>query len=205
MSATRLKNTTMNEPITETITEKAGPNLDAREAKKLAQRIADHFEGSARKAKEGRFIEGQARKVIAEIYALSNTDQLPSSSLEDFLNSWLKRKEIEAGEKTFLRYGVVVEQFLKRLGTKSGLDLSHITSKEVTDFRDSLAGRLSANTVNFSIKVLRAVVAEFPGVRLWDPIDEFCDAESCYAMRNGIAQYSDDNHISGKMSAAKSG
>ena len=58
--------------------------LDRSEAKRLAQRIADHFEDSARVARTGQFTEGQARKVIADIYAKSNRDALPSSTIRDF-------------------------------------------------------------------------------------------------------------------------
>jgi peptidoglycan/LPS O-acetylase OafA/YrhL len=35
-----------------------------------------------------------------------------------------------------------------------------------------------------------------PGVRLVDPARTFCDAENCYAARNGVAYYMDDNHLS---------
>lgn len=74
----------------------------------------------------------------------------------DFLTVWLKRKESEAGGKTTRRYAVVVGQFLKSLGTKSKSDLTLLASREVTKFRDDQAGRLSPNTANFSLKVLRA-------------------------------------------------
>ncbi len=99
--------------------------LDVRESRRLAQRIADAFEDTARLGKAGQLIDTQARKTIADIYALSNREQLASSNIRDFFNSWLKSKEIEADEKTAARYAVVVEQFLEFLGNRAGRDVAH--------------------------------------------------------------------------------
>ena len=132
--------------------------LNARDAKRLAQRIADKYDDAAREARHGRFIESQARTVIADIFTIANKDQLPSSTTQDFCRSWLKRKELEAGEKTHIRYGIAIEQFLDFLGSKSAFDLSRITHREITAFRDDLAKRVTANTVNVSLKILRAAL-----------------------------------------------
>ncbi|HZL43068.1 MAG TPA: hypothetical protein VFD66_07280, partial [Verrucomicrobiae bacterium] len=59
---------------------KTEDSLDARETKRLAQRIANHFEEAGREARAGRLTELQARKVIADIYALGNRDALQSST-----------------------------------------------------------------------------------------------------------------------------
>src|SRR4051812_23713407 len=61
-----------------------GGSLDAREARRLAQRIAEAYEDAAREAKAGRLIESQARKVIADIYQLAHQEELSSSTAEDF-------------------------------------------------------------------------------------------------------------------------
>ncbi len=133
-------------------TQRSTKSTDRREA----QRIANQFEDSATAARSGRFIEAQARKVIADIYALANSDQLPSSTAKDFFASWLKRKEIEAGEKTHQRYGIVVGHFLAALGSKTAGQITHVTHREVAAFRDEYSKRVSANTVNTSLKILRA-------------------------------------------------
>src|SRR5262245_38331240 len=72
-----------------TITEdaKADGALGAREAKRLAQRIATHFEDTGREARAGRLTELQARKVIADIYTLGNKDTLQSSTIKDYCES----------------------------------------------------------------------------------------------------------------------
>ena len=135
-------------------TQRSTKATDRREA----ERIANKFEDASKDAREGRLIEGQARKVIADIYSIGNKDKLPSSTVKEFFDSWLKRKELEAGETTNVRYGIVAEQFLKFLGSKSASDISHITSREITAFRDELAKRLAANTVNFAVKAIRAAL-----------------------------------------------
>jgi len=123
-----------------------------------AQRIANHFEDAASQGRERRLTESRARKVIADIYALANRGTLPSSTVRDFFASWLKRKELEAGEKTHIRYGITTRQFLEFLGPRADQDLSHLTSRDVADFRDELAEKLTPGTVNTSLKILRAAL-----------------------------------------------
>jgi integrase len=132
-------------------TQRSTKSTDRREA----QRIANQFEDAGKAGRQGRFIESQARKVIADIYALANTDQLPSSTAKDFFASWLKRKELEAGEKTHARYGIAVERFLEVLGSKATGQLTHVTHREIAAFRDHYAKCVSANTVNTCLKILR--------------------------------------------------
>ncbi len=124
--------------------------------RKEAQRIANKYEDAAVESRSGRLLEGQARKVIAEIFAIGNRDQLPSSTTQDFCRSWLKRKELEAGDKTHIRYRVTIEQFLKFLGSKATFEITRITRREIMEFRDSMAERVSANTVNVNLKIVRA-------------------------------------------------
>lgn len=42
---------------------------------------------------------------------------------------------------------------------------------------------------------------DLDGVRVWDPIDEFCDDRLCYAQRDGLVMYSDHNHIAPRKAA----
>jgi integrase len=128
--------------------------------KREAQRIANSFEDASREGRRGRFTEFQARKVIAEIYAISNRDQLASSTIEDFFKAWLKRKEIEATQKTHERYRTAINHVLGFLGAKVHNDITHLSSKEITLFRDSLAEKLSAASVNTTLKILRTALSQ---------------------------------------------
>jgi integrase len=128
--------------------------------KRQAQRIANDFEDAADEARAGRLTEARARKTIADIFAIGNKDALPSSNVKDYLESWLKRKELEAGETTHARYAVICRQFLDYLGAKAKRDLLQLTAKEFVGFRDFQAAKLSANSVNICLKVLRAAMAQ---------------------------------------------
>ena len=137
-------------------TQRSTKTVDRQEAK----RIANKFEDASDDGAEGRLTEVQARKVIADIFAISNRNTLPSSTIKDFMISWLKRKELEATEKTYQRYKTVVNHLLSFLGPKANFDIGHLTSKEITGFRDDLAGRLTVGTVNISLKILRTALAQ---------------------------------------------
>ena len=125
-----------------------------------AQRIANEFEDAAREASAGRFIESRARRVISDIYALANPDRLASSTTEDFFVAWLKRKELEAGEKTHAKYSSVVVQFKDFLGPKVKRDITNVAAADFTKFRDSLARTVTAGTVNVALKILRSAFAQ---------------------------------------------
>jgi integrase len=89
---------------------------------------------------------------------MANAEPLPRSTVRDFLEGWLKRKETEAGEKTRIRYGVTVSQFLEHLGSRAQNDIMHLAPRDIVKFRDDLAKRLTPGTVNTSLKILRAAL-----------------------------------------------
>ena len=60
--------------------------------RRKALTIALKYEDAAREAGAGRFVEARARKVIADIYSLANTEVLPNASTRAFLKVWLDRK-----------------------------------------------------------------------------------------------------------------
>ena len=128
--------------------------------KRQAQRIAARYEDAAREARRGRFTEARARKAIADIFTLANKDTLASSTIEDFIQSWLKRKEIEAGAGTHARYAAIMDDLREFLGARAKLDIAHLTVKEITQFREALARRLTPGSVNISMKVVRSALAQ---------------------------------------------
>jgi len=146
------------------VTIKGDPNatksLNAKDTRKIAQIIADHFEEMARAGATARLTDGQARKVIKDIYEKATGKPLTSTTLKDFLDDWLIRKELEAGDKTHAKYSSVVTQFKEFLGSKAMWDISQITAADIVKFRDDLAKRVTAGTVNVSIKILRSAFAQ---------------------------------------------
>jgi integrase len=119
--------------------------------------IALKYEDAAREASAGRFVESRARKVIADIYSLANTEVLPNSTTRAFLKVWLDRKSLEADEATHQRYTGVIDQFLDHIGSKADLDIKKITPTDVAGFRDDAAKRLAVGTANLMLKILRSV------------------------------------------------
>jgi integrase len=128
--------------------------------RKEAQRIANKFEDASEDGKAGRLTEIQARKVVADIYALANKNTIESSSTRQFLSAWLKRKELEATEKTHLRYTTAVNHLLKFLGGKADHDIAHLSAKEISAFRDSLGERFSVGSANITLKIIRTALAQ---------------------------------------------
>ena len=128
--------------------------------KKEAQRVANHFEDAANEGKAKKLTESRARKTIADIFYLSNQDALASSSIREFLTSWLKRKELEAGANTHTRYETVIGQLLEYLRSRADQDITHLNAKEITGFREHLSKRVSSGTVNVSLKVLRSALTQ---------------------------------------------
>lgn len=126
--------------------------------RRTAQRIANELEDAARAASAGRFIETRARKAIADIFALANQDTLPNSTIKDYCESWLKRKELENNERTHERYTTAINHFLDFAGNKAARDMAHLSVKEITGLRDHLAKTLSPNSANYTVKVLRAML-----------------------------------------------
>ena len=129
--------------------------------KRCARKIADAFDDAARQARAGKLTESRARKTIADIYGLANADALPSSKINVFFADWLRRKKIEAGSpKTHQRYSAVIERFLRFLGFRANRDIAHLTSKDIASFRDELSKQLTIGTVNISVKIIRAALAQ---------------------------------------------
>ena len=126
--------------------------------KKEAQRIANQFEDASTQGQAKKMTESRARKTIADIFALSNQEVLPSSNIKEFFESWLKRKLLEAGENTHSRYKTVVDQLTKYLGNRAALDITHLNAKEISGFREDISKRVSPGTVNISLKILRSAL-----------------------------------------------
>jgi hypothetical protein len=125
--------------------------------KRKAMAIALKYEDAAREAAAGRFVESRARKVIADIYMLANTEVLPNSNTRAFLKVWLDRKSLEADNATHERYTGVVNQFLDHIGRKADADIKKITPTDVAGFRDAAAKRLAVSSANLMLKILRSV------------------------------------------------
>jgi integrase len=119
--------------------------------RKRAFRIAEKYEEASKR----RLSEAQTRKVIRDLYELHNHEALDSSTAADFLMSWLERKRVETQPTTFAKYQGVINQFLTFLGDHKTKDLNFISRRQISDFQQSIATRLSPVTANLALKILR--------------------------------------------------
>jgi len=129
--------------------------------RKEALAICQNWERAALLGRNGKLTAELAREVVgrtvADIFVHSNREQLPSASVRAWCEQWLAAKQIEAEPSTVQRYTYAVEQFLAFLGSKADRDIAGIRSADVARFRDEQARKLSRNTANLGVKVLRAM------------------------------------------------
>lgn len=126
--------------------------------RRLAIQFAQKLENAAR---GNTLTDIQARKVLAEIYALKNPgEKLPGSSAKEFFESWSKNKIRETAPATSKTYTRAVALFIESLGDRASLDISAITPRDIVKFRDQLATRLSTSTANHAVKVVRMALKD---------------------------------------------
>jgi hypothetical protein len=107
-----------------------------------AQKIADRYAEAARLGRMGLLANRQARKVIADIYQISNRAVLCDETIRGYFDGWLERKERETIPATSRRYSGIVAEFLKWLGSRADLGLTHISQARKSE---SFATRLQRN------------------------------------------------------------
>lgn len=136
--------------------------------RRRAQKIADQYEAAALESRLGFLSERQARKIISEIFEISNRQTLPNDSIEDFFSRWLKSVKIESSPKTYQRYSGIIERFLAWLGTRAKLGLHHLTSVDIVHFRDALSQKHSPASVNLALACIQAGLSKAFDDRLVD-------------------------------------
>ena len=136
--------------------------------RKRAQQIADRYETAAKTGRLGFLAERQARKVIGEIYEISNREVLPSDSVQDFFNRWLISVKVESSPKTYQRYTGIVDRFLRWLGPRAALGLSHLTSVDIVRFRDHCSQKHSPASVNLTLACIQSGLSKAFDDRLVD-------------------------------------
>jgi len=108
-------------------------------------------------AKYGTLTEQQAKKILSELLERTTGGSLRSYKVRDWLAHWLDMKQQVRAGKTMERYRQVIRDFIASLGSRADLELSHITSKDIFAYRDSITkmGK-TARTANLSVKVVSA-------------------------------------------------
>jgi len=99
--------------------------------RKIALRLLQEWQAAADKARQGHFVELQARKVLNDILAHVGQNRLSNETPKFFLEQWLRGKG-DGG--TALRYAGTVEKFLEHLGDRQHAPLTAISHQEVLAF-----------------------------------------------------------------------
>ena len=128
--------------------------------KRKAEAVCYDWEKAARQARQGNLQDFAARKVIGDLYEISNGEQLPSSRIKTYFESWLATKKQETARSTHRKYADVVNQLLKFFGNRAEQDIARISVQDIFNFRLSQAKRLSASSTNLSLKIVRTALRD---------------------------------------------
>lgn len=123
--------------------------------RKLALKLVNEWEEAARKS----LTETQARRVVGDIYEMIHGDTLEKATIEEYVLRWLNAKKVETSPITFQKYEHVTRQFLDFLEKKARADIAGVGVKEITGFRDQLAGKVSPATANLAVKIIGSLFA----------------------------------------------
>lgn len=123
--------------------------------KKLAQKLADQFEEESR----GRPTANQARRVLTDIYRRLAGKEMPTTTVREYLASFVNRKRPEVAPATLAYYEGHARRFLEWLGTKADLDIAEITSNDITGYRNHHSSTAGPRTTNNTVKAIRGFFA----------------------------------------------
>lgn len=115
------------------------------------------WERAAEMARAGVLTEAQCRRVIGEILERTTGETLRHVTAREFLDNWLKGKELAKSEGTHLRYENSVKFFYASLGARADKPLNAIAPRDLEKFRDSeLKAGKAQSTVSVDLKTLRS-------------------------------------------------
>ena len=107
-------------------------------------------------AAHGTLTEARARELIGEVLERTYGDTLPFYTAKAWLRDWLREKQISKSEGTHVKYSRTIESFINHLGSRSKINVSAISPKDIATFRDAeIANGKNPNTVRYLIKHLR--------------------------------------------------
>ena len=121
-----------------------------------AAQVLSRWEGLTNRARAGLLTEEHVRKVAADLYLRATGDTLERQTVKAFFEGWKRRKELEVADASASEYSRVADTFVESIGARADRDMSLVTPKQVTAWRDAQAARLAAASVNKYLKILRA-------------------------------------------------
>ena len=120
-----------------------------------ANKVLATWEGVAHRARAQVLTEEQVRRVAADMFFRATGDTVKRATVKEFLEGWLHRKGLELADSSLAEYRRIAKEFQESIGKRAEKDISLVTPAQASSWRDGLAGRLAAHTVNKAIKALR--------------------------------------------------
>ena len=119
--------------------------------RKRAQKLADEYERASRTKRTLK----QAQAVLDRLHEELSGEKVVRISFRQYLNDWLKAKEVETARTTMTFYRGSLNKFVQFLGNRSEEAIREITKQDVVAFRNSLIKQVSAKTANHDLKALK--------------------------------------------------
>lgn len=138
--------------------------------RKIAQQIADALDDAGRNVLSEHAITGFTEKIrdsktkaavaqiFADVFRSAAGREFGAGSLRAFADSWLAVIKPQLSPRSYPKYAIAVRSFVSFLGAAADRDLIGFGARDdvlVLQFRDHLASRLSAGSVNGALKIIR--------------------------------------------------
>jgi integrase len=120
---------------------------------RLAQKMADEFEKETRAKRSWR----QFQRVMDGLHEEFGGQKVLRISLRSYGAQWLEAKEPSVASSTLSFHRQLLAKLFAYLGPRAEQPLSEITQADLVGFRNSLAKRLSARTVNHDLSGLKMI------------------------------------------------
>jgi integrase len=122
--------------------------------RKKAMKVAEQYEQISQRKVPVHTV----RQTLAELAREAYGETFPSATVRQFIEAWLKSKAPPVvAQATHDFYRKSTTKFLKFLGPAAELDLSAVTRRMITEFRNQIAQKASATTTNHDLKAIKLI------------------------------------------------
>lgn len=125
--------------------------------RKRALEVALALEQAESMARRGTLTATRVRQLLGEVLERVSGDELPTHTVESWLQGFVQNKTVSASESTLAGYRNAINGFLASLGRRAKLNIAAIAPADITRFRDEqLASGKVASTVRTMLSKLIA-------------------------------------------------
>src|SRR5258708_27767519 len=138
--------------------------------RKKAMKIGEQYEQISQRKLPVQTVRQTLTALAREAYG----ETFPSATVRQFIEAWLKSKAPPVvAQSTHDFYRKSTKKVLEFLGTAAELDLSAVTRKMITEFRNQVAQKASAAATNHDLKAIKLIFrsAKRDGYIIEDPTE----------------------------------